>query len=199
MKLPRCYLVIDDVQWLHRLLPLGLKLVQLRIKTPASPAWLREQIRQAKQLCDAHQALLVVNDHWQFAIDEQCDWVHLGQEDLQRADMAAIRRAGLKLGVSTHSHAELECALAVSPDYVALGPIWATTSKQMPWKPQGLERITDWKQRVGAIPLVAIGGLTIERAPAALQAGADSLAMISDVCRHPQPEQRLQAWLAVTS
>ena len=92
------------------------------------------------EVCTRHGADLIVNDYWQIAIDERCSWVHLGQEDLVDADVKAIRRAGLKLGVSTHDHAELEKGLAVDPDYVALGPIWPTALKKMPWAPQGLER-----------------------------------------------------------
>ena len=103
---------------------------------------------------------LVVNDYWQLALEEGCDFVHLGQGDLAGADLAALRRAGVRLGVSTHDHAELERALALHPDYVALGPIYPTLLKVMPWAPQGLARLSEWKRRIGALPLVAIGGLT---------------------------------------
>lgn len=191
--LDRFYLVVDDAAWLERLLPHGVRLAQLRVKDLPEPE-LRSQIRRARDLCAAAGAQLVVNDHWRQAIDEGCNYVHLGQGDLDGADLSAIRRAGLRLGVSTHDDAELERALATEPDYVALGPIFPTLLKQMPWAPQGLARITLWKQRIGAVPLVAIGGLTPERARAALDAGADSAAVVSDVLRHADPQARAREW-----
>ena len=120
MTLDRFYPIFDDADWLARTLPLGVKLVQLRIKErPADE--IRRQIVRSKELCARHGAVLVVNDYWRTAIDAGCDFVHLGQEDLDTADIAAIRKAGLRLGVSTHDHAELERGLALDPDYVALG------------------------------------------------------------------------------
>jgi thiamine-phosphate pyrophosphorylase len=122
--------------------------------------------------------------------------VHLGQEDLAEADVAAIRRAGLTLGLSTHDDTELENALRHDPDYVALGPIYPTTLKTMHFAPQGLDRITLWKRHVGNIPLVAIGGITLEKAPAVFAAGADSIAVVSDVTLNKDPDARVRAWLA---
>ena len=195
MALDRFYLIVHDAAWLERLLPHGVRLVQLRVKDHAEPE-LRAQIRRARDLCAAAGAQLIVNDHWRLALDEGCDYVHLGQGDLDDADLPAIRRGGLRLGVSTHDHAELDRALATEPDYVALGPIWPTLLKEMPWAPQGLDRLGDWKRRIGPIPLVAIGGLTPERARAALAAGADSAAVVTDVLRHPDPEARARGWRA---
>ena len=195
MALDRFYLIVDDAHWLERLLPNGVRFAQLRVKDLPEPE-LRAQIRQARDLCAATGATLVVNDHWRLAIEEGCDFVHLGQGDLHGADLGAIRAAGLRLGVSTHDHAELDRALAVQPDYVALGPVWPTLLKQMPWAPQGLDRVAEWKRRIGGIPLVAIGGLTPERAKAALSAGADSAAVVTDVLRHPDPEARAREWRA---
>lgn len=191
--LDRFYLIVDDAAWLERLLPHGVRLAQLRVKDLPEPE-LRSQIGRARDLCAAAGAQLVVNDHWRLAIEEGCDFVHLGQGDLDGADLAAIRRAGLRLGVSTHDDTELDRALATEPDYVALGPIFPTLLKQMPWAPQGLERVALWKQRIGAVPLVAIGGLTPERAQAALDAGADSAAVVTDVLRHADPEARARKW-----
>lgn len=197
MSLDRFYPIVDGAAWLPRLLPLGVRLVQLRVKD-RSDAGLRAEVRQARDLCAAAGAVLVVNDHWRIAIDEGCTFVHLGQEDLDTADLAAIRRAGLRLGVSTHDDAELDRALALAPDYVALGPVYPTVLKAMKWAPQGLARVTDWKARVGATPLVAIGGLTVERAPAVLAAGADVLSVVTDILRADDPEARTAAWVAAT-
>lgn len=190
----RFYLIVDRAAWLPRLLPLGLKLVQLRAKDLAPDA-LRAEIAEALALCRASGATLVVNDFWREAIDLGADWIHLGQEDLAEADLPAIRRAGIRLGVSTHDHDELETALSADPDYVALGPIWPTTLKVMPFGPQGLDRIGEWKRRIGGRPLVAIGGITLERAPSVYAAGADSIAVVSDVLANRDPEARLSAWL----
>jgi thiamine-phosphate pyrophosphorylase len=196
--LARFYLIVDGSAWLERLLPVGVRLVQLRIKDQSIDT-LRREIRQAKNWCERSGAQLIVNDYWQLALDAGCDFVHLGQGDLETADMKAIRSAHLRVGISTHDHAELERALRFEPDYVALGPIFPTLLKQMPWAPQGLERIAEWKQLIGDTPLVAIGGLTVERAPGVFAAGADSIAVVTDVLRHPQPEARARDWLAVAN
>src|SRR5690242_19794239 len=190
MKLPRVYPVVDSAAWVGRMLSVGVRLIQLRIKE-RSASELRAEIREAKGLCSRAGAQLIVNDYWMLAMAEGCDFVHLGQGDLDTADVAALRKAGVKVGVSTHSHMELARALALSPDYVALGPIYPTVLKVMPWSPQGLQRITEWKRRIdGAIPLVAIGGLTVERLPGVLEAGADVAAVVNDIVSNPNPETR---------
>ena len=197
MSLDRFYPIFDDVSWLRRMLPLGVKLVQLRLKDRGE-ADLRQQITQARDLCRLHGAVLVVNDHWQLAIETGCDFLHLGQEDLDIADLVAVRRAGLRLGISTHDHAELDWALALAPDYIALGPVYPTILKQMKWLEQGLERLTEWKRLVGDIPLVAIGGMSVVRAGGAFAAGADSVAAVTDITLNPDPEARLTEWLEAT-
>jgi len=197
MKLDPFYLIVDRASWLPRLLSQGVKLVQLRAKDMQEKE-LRAEIAAAREVCARYGAQLIVNDYWQLAIDLGCDFVHLGQEDLADADIAAIRRAGLKLGVSTHDEAELEVALMARPDYVALGPVYPTILKKMRWEPQGLERVAQWKKRVGDLPLVGIGGLTIERAPGVLRAGADSVAVVTDVLLNPDPEGRAREWVLAT-
>jgi thiamine-phosphate pyrophosphorylase len=198
VKLDPFYLIVDSAAWIERLVPLGVKLVQLRIKESDDTA-LRREIRAARETCDRHSCRLVINDYWRLAIEEGCSSVHLGQEDLADADVAAIRRAGLKLGVSTHDHGELEAALAADPDYVALGPVYPTVLKQMKWAPQGLDRIAEWKARVGPLPLVAIGGLNPERLAGVFAQGADSAAVVTDITRNPDPEGRTRAWLSGTA
>ncbi len=198
MRLDPFYLIVDAADWLSRLLPLGVKLVQLRVKDRGA-ADVRAEIRRARDLCTAAGAQLVVNDYWRLAIEEGCDFVHLGQGDLDTADIPALREAGVRLGVSTHDDAELARALALAPDYVALGPIYPTLLKQMAFAPQGLEKLAEWKRRIGAIPLVAIGGLTPERARLALQAGADSACVVTDILRHENPEARAREWISATA
>jgi thiamine-phosphate pyrophosphorylase len=194
MKMPRVYPIVDSAAWVRRLLPVGVQLLQLRIKEQPGER-VRSQIRTARDLCRAAGAQLIVNDHWQLALEERCDFVHLGQGDLDGADLAALRRAGVRFGISTHSEAELARALGLAPDYVALGPIYPTLLKVMPWQPQGLERIGSWKRRIGALPLVAIGGLTVERLAGVFAAGADVAAVVTDIVRAAQPEARTRQWL----
>ena len=190
--LHRFYPILDSSDWIERLLPHGIGLVQLRVKD--RPAAVRGEIARAQRLCDAAGATLVVNDHWREAIDGGCTWVHLGQEDLDGADLPAIRRAGLRLGVSTHDEAELTRALSIQPDYVALGPIYVTRLKAMRFAPQGLERLRVWKDRIGATSLVGIGGITLERAPGVLAAGADVVSAVTDITLDADPEARTRAW-----
>ena len=188
------YPIVDSAEWVTRLLPIGVRLIQLRIKQ-MDPAQLRREIRAARDRCATFEAQLVVNDYWELALQLECDFVHLGQQDLDDCDLRALRAKGVRLGVSTHDEAELERALGVQPDYIALGPIYPTLLKQMPWQPQGLEKLAQWKRRIGDIPLVAIGGLTVERLAGVFAAGADCAAVVTDIVRHAQPEQRMREWL----
>ncbi|WP_299471266.1 thiamine phosphate synthase [uncultured Roseibium sp.] len=197
MKLDPFYPLVDSAEWVGRLVPKGVKLLQLRIKDQPEEG-LREEISASKAICDRHGCQLIVNDHWKLAIDTECDFLHLGQEDLADADLDAIRRAGLRLGVSTHDGDELDTALSVDPDYVALGPVFPTRSKSLTWAPQGLEKIGGWKRQIGDLPLVAIGGITLERSRDVLENGADSIAVIGDVTRHNDPEQRAADWIEAT-
>ncbi|MCB1546322.1 MAG: thiamine phosphate synthase [Hyphomicrobiaceae bacterium] len=193
-RLDPFYPIVPDAGWVRRIVPLGVRMVQLRLKD-ADAGEVRRQVRDSLEVCAAHDCLLIVNDYWEAAIELGAGYIHLGQEDLATADLAAIRKAGLKLGISTHSHEELEIALAAKPDYVALGPIYETKLKQMKWDPQGLERLADWKRRI-ACPLCAIGGITIERAPGVWAAGADTIAVVTDFLTHHNPDERVRAWLA---
>ncbi|MBK8535408.1 MAG: thiamine phosphate synthase [Candidatus Competibacteraceae bacterium] len=188
------YPVVDDVRWLRRFLPLGVRTIQLRIKEQSTSA-VQRQLREALAIAaDYDDCQMIINDYWREAITLGTSWLHLGQDDLAGADRAAIRTAGIKLGISTHSFEELANALDAKPDYLALGPIYETTLKKMPWSPQGLARIGEWKTRC-EVPLVAIGGITLERAKAVLAAGADAIAVVSDVLSAPNPEDRARAWL----
>lgn len=190
----RFYPVVDSIAWVARLAALGVGTIQLRVKN-LSHAEATAMVRAALDAVAGTGAKLVVNDWWRAAIEVGAAHVHLGHEDLAEADVPAIRRAGLTLGLSTHDVMELETALRCDPDYVALGPIYSTTLKAMRFAPQGLARITEWKRRIGKIPLVAIGGITLERAPGVYAAGADSIAVVSDVTQNADPDARVRAWL----
>ncbi|QEW08145.1 thiamine phosphate synthase [Nitrincola iocasae] len=194
----RFYPIFNSSDWLERLLPQGIKLAQLRIKHTDQPL-LRAEIRRSLQLARQYGTALVINDHWQLALEEGAEWLHLGQEDIEEADVTAIRKSGIRLGISTHSHAELDTALSYQPDYLALGPVYPTQTKQMPWDPQGLERVSEWKQRIGNTPLCAIGGISLERAPGVFAAGADLIAVVSDITAAVNPAERVQDWLTLVN
>jgi thiamine-phosphate pyrophosphorylase len=190
----RFYPVVDSVAWVERLTKLGVGTVQLRAKN-LNDADALTIVRDALAVTRGTPTKLVVNDYWRAAIVAGAEHLHLGQEDLADADLGEIRKAKLTLGVSTHDDAELDTALKANPDYVALGPIFFTTLKAMRFAPQGVPKITEWKKRIGAIPLVAIGGIKLEHASDVFAAGADSIAVVSDVTQNPDPDARVRAWL----
>lgn len=190
----RFYLITGHVSRIELLVPLGVKLVQLRIKDQTE-AEVRRQIARARDFCAVEGAQLVVNDYWKHALDLNCSFVHLGQEDMDQADFAALRRAGVRVGLSTHDEAELDRALSHDPAYVALGPVYPTLLKKMKWGPQGLDRVTRWKIMAGDTPLVAIGGLTPERVAGVFAAGADSAAVVTDIQQAQDPEARTRHWI----
>jgi thiamine-phosphate pyrophosphorylase len=194
----RFYPVVDSVAWVARLALLGVGTIQLRAKN-LSESDAVQTVIDALEVIKGTPARLVVNDYWRAAIIAGAQHLHLGQEDLADADLKAIRAAGLSLGISTHDDDELATALRASPDYVALGPIFPTTLKSMRFAPQGIAKITEWKKRVGDIPLVAIGGIKLEQAREIYAAGADSIAVVSDVTLNADPDARVRAWLALNA
>jgi thiamine-phosphate pyrophosphorylase len=197
LKLDPFYPVLPDAAWVARIASQGAKFIQLRVKD-MPPHATKAEIAHTLELATAHGFQLVVNDYWREAIDLGAGFVHLGQGDLAGADLAAIKAAGIRLGISTHSHAELDIALGVEPDYIALGPIYPTKLKAMPWEPQGLDRISEWRSKI-ACPLVAIGGIKLERAPDVLAAGASSAAVVTDIVMSDNPELRAREWIAATA
>jgi thiamine-phosphate pyrophosphorylase len=194
----RFYPVVDSVAWVARLALLGAGTIQLRAKNLDDSEAL-QAVSDALEMTRGTAAKLVVNDYWRAAIVAGAKHLHLGQEDLAGADLAAIREAGLTLGISTHDDDEVDTALRAKPDYIALGPIFPTTLKSMRFAPQGIAKITEWKKRIGAIPLVAIGGIKLEQAGAIFAAGADSIAVVSDVTQNADPDARVRAWLGLNA
>lgn len=174
------YPVVDSVEWIARLLEAGVRTLQLRIKDKTD-ADVEADVRAAINLGKRYHARLFINDYWRLAIKHQAYGVHLGQEDLQTADLNAIRAAGLRLGVSTHDDMEIDVALAVRPSYIALGHVFPTQTKQMPSAPQGLPQLAAHVQRLGDYPTVAIGGISLARAPAVLETGVGSIAVVSAI------------------
>lgn len=192
------YPVVDSADWVARVLAAGVRTVQLRIKNPQQPD-LRAQVRRSVQAARAVGAQLYINDHWQLAIDEGAFGVHLGQEDLEAANVGLIASAGLHLGLSTHSLWEVCRAWALRPSYIACGPIHATASKDMPWLPQGNGNLAFWSHLL-PVPVVAIAGMDAPRLRDAARHGAAGGALISAVTAAADPEAALAeltaAWAA---
>ena len=188
------YPVVHDAAWVQRLLDWGVRTVQLRFKAAGHTAAEIEcevfaAVEAGKQVPGAQ---VFINDHWQLALAVGAYGVHLGQEDLDIADIDALRRAGLRLGLSTHTPAELVRAKAVQPSYLAIGPIYPTTLKVMPYAPVGLAQLKDWVALAAPYPVVAIGGISLERLPgvlACLNGGNDGVAVVSAVTLAADPQQ----------
>lgn len=175
------YPVVDTFDWVQKLVKEGIETIQLRVKDK-DLSETTQQIKQASDHLAEKSVSFFVNDHWQIAIEQGAYGVHLGQEDLHDANLKHIADANLRLGISTHSYWELARALAINPSYIALGPIFETTSKQMPFSPQGIERLHQWVSLLdGEYPVVAIGGINVERAKQLKPTGVGSVAMITAI------------------
>lgn len=174
------YPVVESVAWIERLLDAGVRTLQLRIKDKRDEE-VEADVVAAIALGRRYNARLFINDYWRLAIKHQAYGVHLGQEDLQTTDLKAIREAGLRLGVSTHDDMEIDVALAARPSYIALGHVFATQTKQMPSSPQGLAQLARHVQRLEDYPTVAIGGISLQRAPDVLATGVGSIAVVSAI------------------
>lgn len=187
---PGVYAIVDSAEWVERVLAAGVKIVQLRIKDPGHPR-LRDEVRRAVAASERSRAQLFVNDHWRLAMEERAYGVHLGQDDLGTADVDAIARAGLRLGISTHSYWEVCRAWTLKPSYIACGPIHPTYAKKMPWTPQGNGNLAYWC-RLLPTPVVAIGGMDVTRLAQARECGAASVAVMSGITAAPDPEAAIR-------
>ncbi|NBM53869.1 thiamine phosphate synthase [Proteus sp. G2669] len=176
------YPVVDSIEWIERLLKIGVTTLQLRIKDK-QPEDIEQEIIEAIRLGKQYHARLFINDYWQLAIKHQAYGVHLGQEDLDIADLDAIKQAGLRLGVSTHDQMELQRAKALRPSYIALGHIFPTTTKDMPSKPQGLKALKHQVEQTPDFPTVAIGGISLERVSDVIATGVGSVALVSAITK----------------
>mgnify|MGYP001022426791 CR=1 FL=1 len=187
------YPVVDSVEWIARLLEAGVRTLQLRIKDKRDEE-VEADVAAAIALGRRYHARLFINDYWRLAVKHQAYGVHLGQEDLETTDLSAIRDAGLRLGVSTHDDMEIDVALAARPSYIALGHVFPTQTKQMPSapSPDDLKSETEIARalahllpphvkRLADYPTVAIGGISLERAPAVLETGVGSIAVVSAI------------------
>jgi hydroxymethylpyrimidine kinase / phosphomethylpyrimidine kinase / thiamine-phosphate diphosphorylase len=177
------YPVVDSADWIERLLPLGVKTIQLRIKDQPLDI-VEAQIVRAVAASRQYGARLFINDYWQLAIRCGAYGVHLGQEDLDGADLDAIRAAGLRLGVSNHSYYELARAHGLRPSYMALGPIFPTSTKVMKFADQGLAQLREWAKLLKPVyTLTAIGGIDGARVAPVMATGVGSCAMVSAIVK----------------
>ncbi|HEK0789618.1 TPA: thiamine phosphate synthase [Proteus mirabilis] len=182
------YPVVDSVEWIERLLKTGVTTLQLRIKDK-QPEDIEQEIVEAIKLGKQYHARLFINDYWQLAIKHHAYGIHLGQEDLDIADLDAIKKSGLRLGISTHDEMELQRAKTLHPSYIALGHIFPTTTKDMPSKPQGLEALKHQVEQTPDFPTVAIGGISLERVPDVVATGVGSVALVSAITKAPDWQQ----------
>lgn len=190
------YPVVDRAAWLETLLPSGVSTIQLRVKDLEGDA-LRQEIAEAIRIARSHEARLFINDYWQLAIELGAYGVHLGHEDLVYADVEAIRRAGLRLGISTHCHYEVARAVRLRPSYLACGPIYLTTTKDMPWVPHGPEGLAYWRRVLRDYPLVAIGGIGRDRLPTVNSVKPDGIAMVTALTLADDPQATAREFVAI--
>jgi thiamine-phosphate pyrophosphorylase len=190
------YAVLPDAAWVGRMARAGVATVQLRFKSDDAAA-IRREVRAAVQAVQGTGALLFINDHWQAAIEAGAYGVHLGQEDLQAAELEPIRAAGLRLGVSSHGYAEMLRAAAVQPSYIAMGAVYATTLKRMATPPQGPARLKMYAALLRDLPTVAIGGIDAARLPEVLASGVGSVAVVRALVAAEQPEAEVAALQAM--
>lgn len=189
------YPIVESVSWLEKLLPLGVKTVQLRVKNKNAVV-LEDEIQRAILIANQFNARLFINDYWELAIRYQAYGVHLGQEDLDSADIKKIYQAGLRLGISTHTEEEVQQATQLNPSYIACGPVYATTSKVLPFKPIGIIQLQNWRDRLN-IPIVAIGGIKLDRMFEVLATGIDGVAVISAITKASDPIEVVREMLKV--
>jgi hydroxymethylpyrimidine kinase / phosphomethylpyrimidine kinase / thiamine-phosphate diphosphorylase len=187
------YAVVDRKNWLQRLAPVGVSTFQLRIKDLQGPD-LEDEISGAIALAKQFGVKLFINDYWQLAIKFKAYGIHLGQEDLGTVDLKAIRTAGLRLGISTHCHYEVARAHGFRPSYMACGPIYPTTSKVMPWLPQGIAGLSYWLNLLD-YPLVAIGGINSDSIADVAKTGVQGIAMISAISDAKDPEKIAKSFI----
>ena len=178
----KVYPIVDSSDWINKLLPLGVKVIQLRLKNKSDQE-IPYEIQKSMEIAEKYSAKLIINDYWEQAIRLNAYGVHLGQEDLLRADIAAIYEAGLRLGISTHCYSEVATAHTLRPSYIACGPIFATQSKVMNFSPLGVSKLQEWCHILN-YPLVAIGGIHANNFKEVLKTKVDSIAMISAICNN---------------
>lgn len=192
------YPIVDRAAWLERLFPLGITTVQLRIKDlPASDV--EAEIKRAVQLARKFHIRLFVNDYWELAIKHDAYGVHLGQQDLNTADLSALSKQGVCVGISTHTYSEVARALAINPSYIAFGPIYPTQSKKMIYSPRGLLLLKEMVEMLTHYPWVAVGGINRANLKDVVSTGVSGVAMISGIINAADPEGEIDKMMKYLS
>ena len=173
----------------------GVKTIQYRDKK-GSPRELFDISRQLAERARECHATFIVNDRADVTLVVGADGVHLGQDDLPLEMARRLLPSGAIIGSSTHSITQVEAADRSSADYIAFGPVFPTESKERPDPTVGLEGVRAARV-VTSKPLVAIGGITVENARAVIEAGADAVAVISDMLKHPDVAARAREFLRI--
>ena len=181
------YGVMPDADWVKRMVDAEVPTVQLRFKSEDKNK-IKKQIRESVKAVQDSKTLLFINDYWQEAIEAEAYGVHLGQEDLETADLDAIRDAGLRLGLSTHGYAEMAYADRYCPSYIAMGAVFATNLKKMATAPQGLGRLYQYAKLLSHYPLVAIGGIDQDSIHAVAKSGVGSVAVVRAITQAKDPK-----------
>jgi hydroxymethylpyrimidine kinase/phosphomethylpyrimidine kinase/thiamine-phosphate diphosphorylase len=195
-KAERVYPIVDSSEWVERLVSLGVKTLQLRIKE-LTGSDLEDEIKKSIEIAREASARLFINDYWELALKHSAYGVHLGQDDLQTADLRAIERAGLRLGVSTHCYYEAAVAHGLRPSYIAFGPVYHTELKSMDFAPQGIDNLKTLRS-IFDCPLVAIGGITLERVSEVMKGKPDYISVVRDITLSKNPEARIKSWLKIS-
>jgi hydroxymethylpyrimidine kinase/phosphomethylpyrimidine kinase/thiamine-phosphate diphosphorylase len=190
------YPIVDRAHWLERLLPLGIRTLQVRIKDLTGES-LKQELAASVRIAQQYSAQLFINDYWELALELGAYGVHLGQEDIETADLLKLQQSGIRLGLSSHCEEEVQRALSLQPSYIATGPVYPTQTKIMPWNPQTLDGVRHWRKKIHC-PLVAIGGINAERLPYVWETGVDGVAVLSVITQAPDPEQVTRTLLALS-
>ena len=185
------YGVMPDADWVKRMVDAEIPAVQLRFKSD-DRFKIRKQIKEAVKAAEGSKTLLFINDYWKEAIDAQAYGVHLGQEDIEDADLEQIRSAGLRLGISTHGYAEMIYADRFCPSYIAMGAVFPTNLKKMPTAPQGLGRLYQYAKLMSHYPLVAIGGIDQDSIHAVAKSGVGSIAVVRAITQAKDPKEAVK-------
>lgn len=200
---PGIYPIVDNLLHLQLMLDAGAGILQLRIKSDEVSETVRRDVIRAVRTAESYpDCQLFINDHWRVALEAGAYGVHLGQEDLLTADLAALQRAGIRLGVSSHAFWEVARALTVKPSYVACGPLFPTRAKAMPWIPQGVANLHYWTRLIPH-PVIGIGGVTRDRLPGIRQTGCAGASVIQAIVAEADPAAAFaslqDAWLSATT
>jgi hydroxymethylpyrimidine kinase/phosphomethylpyrimidine kinase/thiamine-phosphate diphosphorylase len=193
------YPIVDSSDLVKLMFENGAVTVQLRIKNKDRD-FIESEIKKSVEISKKYpNSQFFVNDEWELAIEYGAFGVHLGQEDVENLlpeNIEKICKYGLRLGISTHNADEINYALEFQPSYLAIGPIFSTKSKNLPYECHGIEGFKEIRKKLD-YPLVAIAGINLENGVDLINAGVDGIAVMSDITKNPKPDKRVQEWIKI--